>query len=207
MNGSRASRCGFHAYLTLDFEWNFKAICKKYDIVYLIDEVQTGGGPTGKWDHKTILVRYYNELSECGAMNGLTSLRLQTSSPSARRCWPGGCTTRRTSDLARLGGYSTPGLETRARSAVTLVASVLDWTSTLLSSFSWMPCWRRSRGTNCWRTPWRQARSWCLVWRTCRWGTLSTSKTPGAEVWITSYYSNCKMVFRDILCHWLRYWS
>ena len=23
-------------------------ICKKYDIVYLIDEVQTGGGPTGK---------------------------------------------------------------------------------------------------------------------------------------------------------------
>ena len=48
MNGSRASRCGFHAYLTLDFEWNFKAICKKYDIVYLIDEVQTGGGPTGK---------------------------------------------------------------------------------------------------------------------------------------------------------------
>ena len=23
-------------------------ICRKYDIVYLIDEVQTGGGPTGK---------------------------------------------------------------------------------------------------------------------------------------------------------------
>jgi len=28
-------------------------ICKKYDIVYLIDEVQTGGGPTGKmWCHE-----------------------------------------------------------------------------------------------------------------------------------------------------------
>jgi len=30
-----------------------QAICKKYDIVYLIDEVQTGGGPTGKmWCHE-----------------------------------------------------------------------------------------------------------------------------------------------------------
>jgi len=30
-----------------------QAICKKYDIIYLIDEVQTGGGPTGKiWCHE-----------------------------------------------------------------------------------------------------------------------------------------------------------
>ena len=28
-------------------------ICAKYDIVYIVDEVQTGGGPTGKmWAHE-----------------------------------------------------------------------------------------------------------------------------------------------------------
>ena len=28
---------------------SFQAICKKHDIVYLMDEVQTGCGPTGKF--------------------------------------------------------------------------------------------------------------------------------------------------------------
>jgi len=32
------------------FRWfqGLQDICAKHDIVYLIDEVQTGGGPTGK---------------------------------------------------------------------------------------------------------------------------------------------------------------
>jgi 4-aminobutyrate aminotransferase/(S)-3-amino-2-methylpropionate transaminase len=32
---------------------SFQSICKKHDICYLMDEVQTGCGPTGKfWAHE-----------------------------------------------------------------------------------------------------------------------------------------------------------